>query len=433
MPRKIILIGSIILLLSTVSLVSGISQPTNKVTYLRNFYPDIDIVELINNINESILTYYLEKFVSFGSKDTESENCGKTAEWIKQEFENLGLYTFFDDWRFIKAKDSNVISIKNGTDSNSDAVILICAHYDTIGNSVGANDDGSGIAAMLTIANITKNYSFNHTIRFTAFSGEEIGTFGSLADAQKSYKQNENIYAVLNIDMIGNISKPSDGKNIIMLTPERSEWITSFSKKTLVKYKEHIGLEILEMPNYRADHQAYIDYGYDAVMYVQSNGDQYIWQHTPEDTLDKINYSYLSKVSKLILATAIELACKPIDLQIRIISPYEGYIHLAKYPIIRLPGFNLLRYGLRGLSYIFGKGLVKVNITSNEIIANVVFTIDGDIWYISREPPYEWTIQTTPYSFFSIRGKHTLKVGAVTNNGKIAYDEMDIFVVRLRW
>jgi len=434
MLRKIILIGIIIILLTPIPFITGVNHVISKAKYLGDFYYDLNITDLINIVNESILQYYLEKFVSFGPKDTGSENCTKTAEWIKQEFEYLGLYTYFDDWKLNKARDRNVISIKNGSDLTSDAVILICAHYDTIGNSPGANDDGTGIAAMLAIANITRNYSFNNTIRFTALSGEEIGTFGSLADAQRAYKQDENIIAVLNIDTVGYANTTQDGKYILMSTPERAEWITLFSDQIAKKYEEQVGIIVQYIPNYRgSDHQAYIDYGYDGVGYVQPNPDQYHWMHTPEDTIDKINFSYFVKVTKLVLATAVELACKPIDVQIRLITPYEGYIYLAKYPIFRLPGFNLLRYGLRGMTYIIGKGLAKVNITTDEEIQYVIFVIDGDIWWIIREPPYEWTIQATPYSFFPIRGKHTLQVGVLTSSGKTAYDEMDIFVIKLLW
>ena len=51
-----------------------------------------------------------------------------------------------------------------------------------------------------------------------------------------------------------------------------------------------------------------------------------------EDTIEKINYNYLVKVIKLILATAIKIANKPIDVQVRIVTPYEGYIYLFDIP-----------------------------------------------------------------------------------------------------
>jgi len=50
--------------------------------------------------------------------------------------------------------------------------------------------------------------------------------------------------------------------------------------------------------------------------------------------------------------------------------------------------------------------------------------------HIDRDPPYEWKIQRTIYSFFPLMGIHTLDVCVSTESGKNAYDEMDIFVLR---
>ena len=66
-----------------------------------------------------------------------------------------------------------------GKNISSEAIYVVSAHYDCSEGSMGANDDGSGVAGMLAIADILSKYSFNHTIQFIAFSGEEVGTLGS--------------------------------------------------------------------------------------------------------------------------------------------------------------------------------------------------------------------------------------------------------------
>ena len=428
MLRKIILIGIILILLTSISQVTGINQEISKTKYLGNTYIDKNITDLIKLANESILRYYLEKFVSFGPKDSGSENCKNAAEWIKQEFEHLGLYTYFDDWKYIRARDRNVISIKNGTDPTSDAVILICAHYDTIGDSPGANDDGSGIAAMLTIANITRNYSFNHTIRFAAVSGEEIGTYGSHFDAKKAYKNDENIYAVLNIDSIGYAETADDGKLLQIFARESSQWITDFAQEISDKY--NLDLKLLKSANYPADHEPYNDYGFHGIQFVQPNPEEAHWFHTPEDTIDKINFTYFVKVAKLSLATICEIADKPIDLQIRIITPYEGCIYFHKWPILKLPGFNLCFSRLRGLTYIWGKTVLKIEVNTSEEINAVYFEVDGYVRHVRKEQPYEFTIGKGSYRVFPLLGYHTITVYVVTNTGKIANDEMDVFICR---
>jgi len=63
------------------------------------------------------------------------------------------------------------------------------ARYDCTSGSLGADDDGSGVAAVLASASIMSHYAFNHTIRFIAFSGEEVGTYGSFTYAKEAYER----------------------------------------------------------------------------------------------------------------------------------------------------------------------------------------------------------------------------------------------------
>ena len=212
MKKKIVSILACLLIIVPIQSVLGTTQSTGLMSNegVVEQSVDADVVDMINQVNRSLISYYLEGIVSFGYRKTGSDNCSRAAEYLYDQFRELGLYTYFDSWRYLRYNfkqkvllvDRNVVAVHNGTDTSSDAVIIVCAHYDTIGNSPGANDDGSGIALMLSIANITSQVGFNHTIRFIAFSGEEQGCFGSFYDAKQSYKRDENIIAVLNIDMV---------------------------------------------------------------------------------------------------------------------------------------------------------------------------------------------------------------------------------------
>ncbi len=389
-----------------------------------------DIINLINQVNRSLISNYLEDLVSFGPRLTSTKNCSKTAQYIYNEFLKLDMNVYFDPWISIKYRCKNIIATLNGINPNSDAIFILCAHYDTTKNSPGANDDGSGIAAMLAIANICSQYKFNHTIRFIAFSGEEVGTYGSHAYAKKAYRRGENIRAVLNLETFGYTSQ--GGKELFVLKTERAEWLSQFSREISEKYYEFINLNIITIGNRPCDHQAFLEYGYDAVQYVQLNRDDYPI-HTPEDSLDKINFSYLTKVTKLILAITVALAITPIDLQIRIATPFEGYVYIMDYPIIHLPGFNIRKTGLRGMTYILGKAVIRVNITTKSDIASVFFCVDGisELYGECKEPPYEWKIQKSIWKIFPLIGKHKIGVYVWTTDGKVAYDEMDVFIISL--
>jgi len=431
MFKKFILIVTIVILLTPISFVTGNNLKSKDEGAIENIKIQTDIDNLLDQVDESTLSYYLEKFVSFGFKMTGSENLSRAADWIKQEFEEIGLHTYFDEWKFPKYRDKNVIALHNGTDPSSDAVIVVCAHYDTIGGSPGANDDGTGVAAILTIANITSKHSFNHTIRFIATSGEEVGTYGSFADAKKAYKQNENIIGVINIDTIGYSNSTEDGKILQMFASERSRNLINFGKEISKKYESQTGIKLQYCTNYPADCESYYDYGFDGIQFIHPKPEAYHWMHTPEDTLDKINYTYHKKATKLLLAITCELANKAIDLQVRIIKPFVGYAYLKNIPLLKLPCFNLYSLRSRAMTYIFGKTSVEIDIKTDEEINSVYFAIDGYTRHADNEPPYEYKIGGGKYGFFRLKGHHRLSVCVATNTGKTAYDEMDIFVVKL--
>ncbi len=387
-----------------------------------------DVIDLINQVDQSLISYYLEGLLQFGPRYTGSENCKKSAEYIHNEFEKLGLDSYIDQWRYLRHKCQNVIATLNGTDPSSDAVFLLCAHFDTIGNSPGANDDGSGIATMLTIANICSKFSFNYTICFLAVSGEEVGLYGSHNYARKIYEKNENIVAVLNIDTIGNTT--IEGENVIyLLRPQRAIWLSLFIEEIGQKYFEHIQLSVLPVDNRKNDHYSFLNYGYDAIQFVQLARGDYPY-HTPEDTIEKINYVFLIKVTKLILAVTVELADKPIDVQVRILTPFEDIFYLFNRPIFKKSEFFIGSRESRGSTLILGRAKARVNITTNEKIVSVGYSIDGIFTFdgFFQKPPYEWMIQISSNKILPLKGKHTLGVYVSTESGKTAYDEMDIAV-----
>ena len=396
----------------------------------------LDVIDMIHHINESLLSYYLEGLVDIGPRFVGSENCSEAALFLYYEFRKLGLDVQIEPWKFPRYSCQNVVATLEGTDKSSDAVVVVCAHYDTISQpkpydrSPGALDDGTGVAAMLAIANICSHYSFNHTIRFAAVSGEEVGTFGSYADAKKAYEGNENIIAVLNIDTIGYANTTSTGKLLSSFAKDSSKWIISTANQVAEKYAEQLDITVENPLYYPADHDSYCDFGYCGVMFVQPLIDECHWIHTANDTLDKVNMSYFVKASKLLLATTVELALKPIDIQVRIVTPYEECIYITDRVVFPLIGFNLYRFGFRAMTYLLGKPIVRVNISTEEEIKSVHFGVDGFVLHIDHEPPYEWKIQRTLYSFFPLVGIHTLNVCVCTESGKNAYDEMDIFVLR---
>ena len=152
--------------------------------------------------------------------------------FIENEFKKIDL-TFFKDLKnyrqrfLVKGKAANnVIGTLIGK-SKPEEFVIFSAHYDHLGivekgqDKVynGANDDASGVTAVIALAKYFKEFKQNErTIIFVAFTGEEIGGFGS-----KFFSENidsNKVVAMFNIEMIGTESKW--GKN--------SAYITGFEK-----------------------------------------------------------------------------------------------------------------------------------------------------------------------------------------------------------
>lgn len=389
---------------------------------------DSTIIEMINQIDESLLRQYHQGLLKFGPRYTGSINCTLAAEYIYNCFDQLGLDVEFHDWRYAGFRSKNVVATLPGIDPTSTAEYVLCGHYDTVAGAPGANDDGSGTAAVLAIASVLRNYAFNHTIRFITFSGEEVGTYGSFIYARDAAMRGDNIVAVLNMDMTGYASTTEGGKILRFFPPDRSVWVAEYARMISLKYNDLIDMTVDILPGYRgADNQAFVDYGYDGVWIAHQDG--YPWGHSPEDTSDKLNWSYYVKATKLMIAITAEIALKPIDVQVVIRQPYEGHTYFFKRVLFESAFGKKYHAGFRGLTIILGgRTVARAEVFSKEPIRYVIFSIDGYFMFWDSEPPFEWTMQGW---FYPINGRHIMNVYAYTISGKMAYDEMDVFMLSI--
>jgi Zn-dependent M28 family amino/carboxypeptidase len=193
---------------------------------------DPEINKMVSEIKAANLESTVVKLVSFGTRHTLSDTKSKTRgigaaqAWVKSEFdkyalESNGRLTSKIDYFTIKADgrriavDSqlgNVMATLKGTDPTDDRVFIISGHLDsrvsdvmnTTADAPGANDDGSGVAAMMELAKIMSKRSYPCTIVFVAVTGEEQGLYGARHLAEMAKAEKWNIVAMLNNDMIGN-------------------------------------------------------------------------------------------------------------------------------------------------------------------------------------------------------------------------------------
>jgi hypothetical protein len=270
-----------------------------------DFFDDL-IVECIQQLNETMYLGYLENITAFGPRVTGTSACHQAGDYIYNEFQSMGLEVRYHHWNYQGYQDRNIEGTLPGVNETSDKIYIICAHYDTVANCPGADDDGSGVATVLTAAYILRQYDFNHTIRFVTFSGEEQWMLGSHEYAREAYENGDNIVAVLNVDMIGFAITTYHGNNIKVYHNAASMWLTDFTDDVSEQYYDYINLNVIPSGFAYSDQYYFWEYGYDGLFYHEYEFNDYY--HTPQDTIENMNITYATKCSKLVLATLVELA-----------------------------------------------------------------------------------------------------------------------------
>lgn len=337
---------------------------------------DSRISQMINEISSANIESNVRKMVGFGTRHTFSsrsdkeKGIGAACDWVKNEFEKYAkdsggrldvkldsVYLEPDGRRITrKALLTNVMAILKGTDPTDKRVFIVGGHLDSrnseandsVGTAPGANDDASGVSAVLELARVMSKQNFPATIIFVAFSGEEQGLNGSAFLAKKAKEQNWEVVAMLNNDMIGNSysnetnlkdnmqvrvfseaipsTETDAAKNIRQLTNAEND----SPSRQLARYIKEIGeryvdqLEVkLVYRNDRflrgGDHTSFNRQGFTAVRFCEMN-ENYDHQHQNireengikfGDLPEFVDYEYARKITCANLAVLSNLALAP--------------------------------------------------------------------------------------------------------------------------
>jgi hypothetical protein len=337
---------------------------------------DAQIEQMVKDVSADSLRSYIRQMVSYGTRHTLStttdrkKGIGAAREWVVRKFNEFGrnsggrLTAYVDtttlqpDGRRVDVPTNlgNAMAILKGTDPNDDRIYIISGHLDSrvsdimnrTADAPGANDDGSGVAAVLECARVMSKHSFPATIIFVAVSGEEQSLLGSGYLAEKAKKANWNIDAVLNNDIMG--SNNSNETNIIDNTrvrvfseglpayeldkaaanirtlglenDGRSRQLARYVKETGERYVDNLEV-VLVYRNDRflrgGDHTPFVQRGYSAVRITEMN-ENYNHQHQDlrtekgvvyGDLEEFMDFEYLRKNTALNLASLANLAKAP--------------------------------------------------------------------------------------------------------------------------
>lgn len=219
----------------------------------------------------------------------------------------------------------NVVAELTGT-TRPDEIIVIGAHYDAERNTPGADDNASGVAAMLELARRFAGSPMDRTVRWIGFTNEENsnsvgGVMGSFAYARDALARNDSIVAMMSLEMLGYYDDtpgsqryPFDAsmaQRLGMDLPDTGDYIGvvgRFEDRDLV---ERIGASmrssgranIVEAPLpamvsaiWRSDHGNFWISGYNAVMITDTSEFRTPHYHKPSDTIDTLDFERMAGV-----------------------------------------------------------------------------------------------------------------------------------------
>ena len=337
---------------------------------------DSAIAAMVAAVNADSLRSYVQQMVAFGTRNTLStqqdpkRGIGAARNWVLDKFNGyktgaggrlsafIDTVTILPDGKRVNKKIvlGNVVATLKGTDPADNRIFLISGHLDNRRSDVmdadkdapGANDDASGVAALIECARIMSARKFSATVIFVAVSGEEQGLLGAEHMSSRALKEKWNIEGVLNNDIVG--SNNSTDTRIINNTQvrvfseslsvldngDRARQIRSLGlendgkSRQLARYVKEIGERYVDnlqvVMVYRndrflrgGDHSPYVLKGFPAVRITEMN-ENYDHQHQDVrmeqgiqygDLIGFMDFEYLRKNTAMNLANLANLASAP--------------------------------------------------------------------------------------------------------------------------
>ncbi|HEX7816020.1 MAG TPA: M28 family metallopeptidase [Dyella sp.] len=328
--------------------------------------------QLASAPSEAQLHATIEKLIGFGTRhtlsDTQSDTrgIGAARRWVKSRFEAIsrecgGCIEVVTPSQSFTGKRSpqptevmDIVAIKRGK-GDPKRVIVMTGHLDsrvtdvmnTTSDAPGANDDASGVAALIEAARLLSREDNQATLVFAALSGEEQGLYGGKVLADYAVAQGWQVEADLNNDIVGN-SRGQNGAVDNTLVRVFSEGTRSTETLAQADYRRYHGGEVdspsrnlaryMErlanqyLPDFRVkmvyrtdrfgrggDQVPFLEAGFPAVRVTEGHED-YTRQHQDlrtengvqyGDTLDGIDFRYLARVTALNTLTMASLARAP--------------------------------------------------------------------------------------------------------------------------
>jgi len=277
-------------------------------------YPDVDVKE-----------DFLEKIVSklasdIGPRNYENYTSLQSASaYIQDEFRRIGYEVELQKYTILGKEVENIIVSIGPKDGER---IIVGAHYDSFGDQPGADDNASGIAGLIALAGLLKNYEneLNKRVDLVAFTLEEPPFFrsegmGSFIHAKSLKDSDINVRGMISLEMIGYFRDEKDTQDyplslLHLFYPDQGNYIgivsnisSSGLKSEFRDYMEHSSIKIRSLAAPAglvgvdfSDHLNYWKFGYDAIMITDTAFYRNKNYHQPTDRIETLDFSRMADV-----------------------------------------------------------------------------------------------------------------------------------------
>lgn len=279
---------------------------------IRGISPKIEynLDSLKDLIEYDSLQSYLERMQAFYRRVAGTDSMFAARDWAAGKFAEFGYDSIYLD-HFVEYISGsyrdcyNVVAVKPGS-LYPDVQIVVGAHFDAVTVSPGADDNGSGSAAVLEIARVLKNVETEMTYVFILFDAEEWGLYGSYHYAGNAFANDDNILFMMNMDMIAHYQNDGDAYSSYGSGDDSyfaQMWIALADSLTGINITGHLGTS-----GGGSDFYPFHQYGYNTAY-----AHEYIFStvyHSVHDSIAYCNLDYMTRMVKTTFATVLAAAAE---------------------------------------------------------------------------------------------------------------------------
>jgi hypothetical protein len=233
------------------------------------------------------------------------------TQWILDEFLAMGIDAEFHYYNQSGTRRNVIATIPGRVDPTK--VVYLTAHLDATSPdpytcAPGADDDGSGTAAVIEAARAMSEHLFEYTLKFACFNGEEQGLVGSGAYVADIAAAGEDVIGVFNMDMIAYRGSDPAPPDLYIYTDTGSQALAATLSDAVSLYTPGLLDPVVVVEAMGAsDHASFWSYGYDAILAIEADvwgGDFCPWYHTCDDLVYRYPQDYVVNCAKANLAAA---------------------------------------------------------------------------------------------------------------------------------